>query len=384
MKRFLIAVAIATSWAMLANAQQTRTRPSPTGFALEVTYFEGRKPAYEQVQRIKLPKGQGSWFGLFGHVRGWQLPAGAPAVGAVRVVPYLDGDAVSVSFSVLRGEFLDVEDVVGTVTLRENEMTSVEALRDFGVEPFKIKLIRVSPQPSEVPTVINQTKMIEVVGIEAVVSTFPCYKLTLHNLSDKDINALRIYVMRDGKVGLSSTKQGDNGEPLVKAGSFGEVREILPTRAESTAAGYSPAAPGAHQIVIASVIFEDGTYEGEAASAANYRGFVVGNRTELSRILPILDNALATLASKEATRAQLSQLPYTFEKGEVAALVTKFPGVDRAELKASVEVAIHLLRKEVLDELDRAATGDFRACLERMRDRYSLWLERLNPGIASR
>jgi hypothetical protein len=384
MKRFLIAVVIALCWSVLANPQEKRTRPSPTGFALEVTYFEGRKPAYEPVQRARLPKGEGSWFGLFGHVRGWQLPAGAPPVGAVRVVPYLDGDAVSVNFSVLRGEFLDVEDTVGTVTLRENEVTSVEALRDFGVEPFKIKLIRVSPQPSEVPAVINKTKLIEVVGIEAVVSTFPCYKLTLHNLSDKDIRALRVYVMRDGKVGLSSTKQGDDGQPLVKAGGFGEVREILPTRAESTAAGYSPAAPGAHQIVIASVIFEDGTYEGEAASAANYQGYVVGKRTELTRIVPILDNALATSASKEAIRAQLSQQSYAFDNGEFAALVTKFPGVDRAELKTSVDVAIHLLRKEVLDELDRAATGDFRACLERMRDRYSDWLARLDPATASR
>jgi hypothetical protein len=290
---------------------------------------------------------------------------------------------VSVNFSVLRGKFLDVEDIVGTVTLRENEVTSVDALRDFGVEPFKIKLVRVSPQPSAVPAVINKTKMVEVVGIEPVVSTFPRYKLTLHNFSDKDISAVSIYVMRDGRKSLSGMPQGDYGEALVKAGSFGELSQILATRAETTAAGYSPSAPGAQQIVIASLMFADGTYEGETSSAASYQGFVIGRRTELNRVVPILDNALATSTSKEAVRAKLSEQSFAFDNGDLAALVTKFPGVDRAELKTSVEVAMRWIRKDALDELDRS-TGDFRACLERLRDRYSNWLARLNPATASR
>src|SRR4051794_33990716 len=126
MKHLILAVTIATCFAIVTSAQQVRTRPMPTDFALEVTYFEGRKPAYEAVQRLKLPKGDGSYFGMFGHVKRWQLPAGAAPVGAVRVVPYLDGDSVSVSFSVLRGKFLDVEETVGTVSLRENEVMSVD------------------------------------------------------------------------------------------------------------------------------------------------------------------------------------------------------------------------------------------------------------------
>jgi len=222
--------------------------------------------------------------------------------------------------------------------------------------------------------------MVEVVGIEPVVSTFPRYKLTLHNLSDKDISAVSIYVMRDGKVSLSGMPQGEQGEPLVKAGSFGELSQILATRAETTAAGYSPSAPGTQQIVIASLMFADGTYEGETSAAAHYQGFVAGNRTELNRIVAILDKALATSTSKEAVRAQLGEQSYAFDNGELAALVTKFPGVDRGELKMGIEMAMHSIRKHTLDELDLATTGDFRACLERLRDRYSNWLARLNSA----
>lgn len=385
MKHFFLAVSIAICFATVTSAQPVRTRPAPTDFALEVTYFAGRKPAYEAVQRVKLPKGDGSYFGMFGHVTGWQLPAGALPVGAVRVVPYLDGAAVSVSFSVLRGKFLDVEEMVGTVTLRENEVMSVDALRDFGVEPFKIKLIRVAPQTSDLPAVINKTKTLEVVGIEPLVSTFPRYKLTLHNLSDKDIVALSVLVMRDGKLGLSGMPQGEREEPLVRANSFGELNQLLATRAEATPAGFTPAAPGAQQIVIASVMFADGTYEGEAAEPANYQGFVTGRRIELSRILPVLENALATSASKETVRLQLSQLRYDYDNGVLAALATKFPGADRSTLKTSIEISLHAIRKEALDEIDRSTAGtDFPLCLQRLRERYAEWLERLNQVATTR
>src|SRR6185295_3030511 len=109
-KHLILASAITLSLFAIALAQPQQTRSTPTGFAIEVTYFEGRAPAYEQVRRAKLPPGEGSWFGLFRRVKEWQLPAGAQPVSAVRVVPYFDGETVKVTISVLRGEkFLDVE-----------------------------------------------------------------------------------------------------------------------------------------------------------------------------------------------------------------------------------------------------------------------------------
>ncbi len=386
MRHLILAVSIAICFATVMSAQAVRTRPAPTDFALEVAYFEGRAPAYEPVQRLKLPKGEGSYFGMFGHVHGWQLPAGALPVGAVRVVPYLDGEAVSVSFSVLRGKYLDVEEMVGTVSLRENEVMSVDSLRDFGVEPFRIKLVRVAPQASEVPSVVNKSRLLEVVGIEPLVATFPRYKLTLHNLSDKNIVALSLLVMRDGKLAGSGMPHGERGEALVKANSFGEWNQRLATRAETTAAGFTPATSGSQQIVIASVMFEDGTYEGDAAAAARYQGFMIGHRTELSRILPVLENALATSAAKETVRQQLSQLSYDYDNGALASLGTKFPAVDRSTLKTSIEVSMHSIRKEALDEIDRstAAGADFSACLQRLREGYANWLARLNQVATAR
>src|SRR4030095_13755357 len=118
----------------------------------------------------------------------WQLPAGAQPIQAVRIVPFLDEEAVRITVSVLRGEkFHDTEDQVASYSVRENERVTLTALKDFGIEPFEIRVVRVAPQTSELPTIVNNTKSLEVIGIEPLISTFPLYKLTLHNLSHKNI-----------------------------------------------------------------------------------------------------------------------------------------------------------------------------------------------------
>ena len=388
-QHIILAIVFTLSFFEYSSAQSQQARPSATGLAVEVTYFEGRGPAYEPVRRTKLPRGEGSWFGLFGRVKEWQLPTGAQPVSAVRVVPYLDGDTVKVTVSVLRGEkFLDVEDIVGTYTVRENEGIAIDSLRDFGVEPFKLKLIRVAPQTPEVPTVLNKTRSLEVVGIEPIVATLPRYKLTLHNLSEKNVSAIRINTMRAGNLSLSGMPQGEEGKPLVEAGSFKELNEMMVTRAETTAAGYSPAAPRGQQIVLATLVFEDGSYEGDPEPAATYRGHTIGNRSELKRIVGLLEDALASSSSIEKVRTQLSKLSYDFDQSDMAVLASAFPEIDRNKLQTHIDVAMHLLRKEVFDNLDRFQPGpgsaDFRVYLQTMKDRYAGWLLRLDAANNSR
>src|SRR6185295_7006220 len=83
-------------------AQQVRG-PNQTGWLLEVTFLKGERPAYERVRWAdsKIP---GDWFGRFGRVPGWEPPAGAPQICAVRIVPRLQELTVAITVSVIRGE----------------------------------------------------------------------------------------------------------------------------------------------------------------------------------------------------------------------------------------------------------------------------------------
>jgi hypothetical protein len=91
----------------------------------------------------------------------------------------------------------------------------------------------------------------------------------------------------------------------------------------------------------------------------------------------------------ENFRTQLGNLSYDFDESDMAALAKAFPEIDRNKLQSPVEVAIHLLRKEVFDRLDvfqpgLGPSGDFRVYLQTMKDRYADWLLRLDAANNSR
>lgn len=368
-----------------AGAQPAPRSSSPTGLAIEVSYLAGQAPTYQPVPRASAPRGW-VWYARFGRVAGWQLPAGTQPIRAVRIVPFLDEEAVRITVSVLRGEkFHDNENTVATYSARENETLTLTALKDFGVEPFEIRVVRVAPQLSDVPTIVNNTRSLEVVGVEPVISTFPVYKITLRNLSDKSISALQVNVEREGHISLSGMPQGNDGEPLIKAGGYFELEQLLPTTAQATPEGYLPASLPAQQVTIVTLVFEDGTYEGETKAAATYRGYAMGRETELKRIVPALESAVSMSDSVEAVRTRLQELSYDFDKSDLDQLAAAFPGIARERLQSPIEASIHGVRRELLAKLERfeqtrRPSGDFQSWLKGIKNVYSNWLSRINSN----
>lgn len=375
-------------------AQQVRG-PNQTGWLLEVTFLKGERPAYERV-RWADSKAPGDWFGRYGHVQGWELPAGAPPIRAVRIVPRLQELTVAITVSVIRGEkFMDVEETVASFNILEDEKVTVEPLKDFGIEPFEIRAFRSEPLLSNQPTSINKTTSVEVVGIEPVNSDMPEYKVTLHNLSQKTIDALRVEII-DGQRRLTSgMPQGLEGKPLMLAGETTQVRLPLVVKAGRAGGTYSPKVPLQQQIVIKSVIFADGTTDGvtelDMESGPGFHSVRFGQRLELQRALPLFAAALesATISSDGVTgfRSQLEGLDIGITDAELVDLQQRFPTRDATLLKPPVEFGIHFMRKEILDQLMRFQTGgerkDFRSWLVEARERYSNWLARLDAVQAS-
>jgi hypothetical protein len=369
-----------------AQGQQARPRPIPTGLVLEVVYFKGLPPSYQVVLRSDIVN-EGTIYFRFRRLSDWQLPAGALPVQGVRIAPSLEGDIVTIKVAVTRGvKFQDVEEVVTTYRLRENERVLAEDLKSFGVEPFDIKVVRTAPELSNAPPIINKTKSLEVVSQQAIVSTFPTFKLTLHNLSDKNVSALHINVVKNGKIVLSGMPHNPEYQPFIKAGGDLDLPQRLSTRAQSTPGGYEPFSPPAQDIVIATVIFEDGTYEGEVEPAGNYRAFMVGDKSELKRIVPILQvaSAAGTGAVDPAAelRSQLQSLSYDIDEADFASLVQAFPSLKAESLRAAAEGSVHHMRRELLQDLERfqstAGVKDFQSWLDGNSKRYSSWLARLN------
>src|SRR5439155_11241278 len=144
----------------------------PTRLALEVHLYPNEPPAYIVVIPAAVPA-RGNIFFRFPRVPGWTAPAGTPRVESVSVCPVLAGDAVRVLVSVFLGRGYGQEKDVAIYTLREGEKLRLKELTQFGIEPFEITLIRVAPANPGLPQVISKGKSIELVTVQANLSTFP-------------------------------------------------------------------------------------------------------------------------------------------------------------------------------------------------------------------
>lgn len=394
MKRIslLILLLILFSIGPTPNAQAQDSASAPTMLTLEVTYYPGRKPAYETVPGPNA-KPSGAWFGLFARINSSQPPAGAPEIEAVRVVSRVEADGVRVTVSTLSGrKALENEQPVGTYLIHETEKITVEELRRFGIEPFEIRLLRVNPTIVPVPPV-------RLMGVESVIvlnampkeTTLPSFRIILRNQSNKNIIGLGVDVVADGKVQVTSKPRGIDGQRLIPAGKEYWLTVAAPNRAQSTPGGYEPTVPAAMEIQIKAAVFDDGTYEGDAETAIAVRGYLAGEKMELPKLISLLGSASSNTNVTEALRdleSQVSAVGSDADTEIVQTLTAEFPKAGNSVstiIKQGMEFSATTIKTNLLkeihqlqnDESQRPNADAYRTWLNTTRERYEKWLARL-------
>ncbi len=370
---------------------------SPIGLALEITYYESRPPAYLTILGPD-SKPVRAWYALFRRIPSWQPPAGSLPVRAVNIVPGMEGDSVRIAVSVYVGvRFHEKEIPVANYLISENEKISTDELTQFGVEPFQIKLVRVPTLSTELPQIVNKTQSIVVTGVEANKSTFPSYKLRLRNLSGKNVLALGIYVLVNGRERISSLPHRQEGQPIIEAGSEYEKDYELGVSAVNDAGmmngGYVPDAPPHQEIFISTAVFEDGSYEGDAKVAANFRAFVVGRKIQIGKVLLLIRQTLAAndlhgLQAVEAFKARVASLAGEVNTSVVDELGKEFPSLDenaKVDLKRAIEVALSGVKFDLVKDIQEfekaesqsSSVNAFRKWLSQKKEKYEKWLSRL-------
>lgn len=399
MNRFRLALLIAALSAATQHPfgavalAQAPARPAPTGLALEVTYLKGRPPSYHVVPPPG-PSKRGTWHALFGRVPGWRPPEGSLPTRAVNVVSRPEGDHVRVIVSVYQGErFHEKEAPVSTHTLRVNERAEVGELARFGVEPFVIKVVRVASLPMNPPALVSQAPSISLTGATVVGdATLPAHRVSVQNLSAKDVVALGVQVRVGGRQVIRTIKQGHDGERLMAGGGTYEFELPGARGARPVDGGYAPEAPPDQEVHITAAVFADGSAEGDAHTAASFRAFVYGRRAQIARLLPLLREALDAADKGDGASAaqrfheRVSALDDAAEASDVEALWGEFPTLDRGtDLKTAMEVAMNGVRQDLLKEVEKFAVSDagraagrpFRAWLGASKERFERWLARL-------
>jgi len=372
---------------IFAAAQENSENNKPTGLALEVTSLKGRPPGYITIGET-LPKTNWAWYGAFGRIAGFQTSAERLPVQAVKFIPYLDNNLIRVKVRVFTGQkSFEKEETVTELSMRENERVFVKELANYGVEPFEIAVVRVVPAVSTaLPSVENKTVSLQVTGIEPNFSTLPTYKLSVTNNSNKPVSAFTFETIVEERNRLSGMPQGQHGEYLIEPGATYAKELRIPLEYKKPVEGEIPKPASKPTIVISSVIFADGSYEGDAFRAAQYRAYTLGRRSQVKQIIALIESNETNFSQFSFNRfaEQSAKLTTNTDESEFGTLVKQFPALNenqKAYLREGVEGASDDIKKEFISGTKRyqsdLESNAARAYLKGLKEQYQKWLVRL-------
>jgi hypothetical protein len=346
--------------------------------ALEVTCCQGTRPTFQSVPNV-------IWYGRFRELDGWKPAADMLPVQAVHIASSMEGAAVRVVVSVYLGQKLfEKQEKVGSYLLQENERLKLFDMTAFGLEPFELTAIRVEKKSASVPAVTSDVRSVEVREVEAIDSTFPMFKLTLRNTSRKNISALFVEILVNGKLRISAMPHNRDARPLIAAGGTYEYKRQLSSDTRQEGGGYAPEPSPNQTLFIRAAVFDDGTFEGDAKVAVRYRAQTLGYRTQLAQLVAIYNQALQytepdAQAVLDSLLRQVNALGTEAAPLEVDKLLEEFSGVaNRAFLRVGIEVVMFELKKEALKAIEefrqrQKSAGDgkaLRSWLTASRDGY--------------
>lgn len=364
-----------------AAAQEKQTPSPPSGLAVEIS-IEGYPPGFQSVP------GE-SFGGRYREIPGAPRPEGVTEPLVIRVQDRMEGDAVRVVVSAYADKFHEREIGIASFLLRENERVTVNEMRNVGFEPFGLAVVRVKPDAPAPPAAASRIPSVGVVGVEARRTNFPSYKVTLRNLSQKDIVYLEIKTLGErGRPMTIHWARGEHNRPVLPAGGTYETHTGGGSAGARGADGYTPNGPRFVEVVAA--VFSDHTYEGDAGSAASYLARLSGYKTQLARVLALLreaaEGAGANERAAEGLKARATALGRELDEAGRESLSARFPDFDAARLdglKSSYEYGLDLVRKELLKDIgeyEAAAAGGGRPLgpwLAELTRKYEAWLSRV-------
>jgi len=375
-------IVVSLSLVLFASASIfSQTTDSPTQLAVEVQYDRDRPPTVDPVDGNSK---HGGWFARFPRTAGWVDPPNSLPVTAVNVDSLQAEDGVRVWVSVYLGKVHEEEKQIGSYLLHEGETMTVKELASVGVVPFKLKVVRLAPVAGTVPEFQSKAPSIELVSIEPNFSTMPTVRMVLRNVSAKPVHAVEVVVFQAGRPDFLSMPAGKEGDALVSSGGTFELKVNLITRYVAGANEYSVQTMPNQSVQIASAMFSDGSYEGDTEYAISFFGYQKGHKTQLERVINLLENVTSGDADVASLKQKISALNLEAEPSDVEKLQRQFSGRPIERLKVPIQVGMRRVREDTLKSLTEleihgrySGPNAFNTWLTTTKQQYKAWLARL-------
>jgi hypothetical protein len=339
-----VAILIAVSCVAAAAQQAAAVAPAPRGMALEVMFFKGKILSYQRI-------GEWTWYEWLDRPADWKPKAGEVPVAAVRIATRHEDGVIKARVTVLRGRNHEAEDFVAEYSVSAEKKTIVRELLGLGVVPFEMQLVRAPVTVAEPPAVVNKTKSLQV-SVEPFQSSLPTFSLRVLNNSSKPVACFIYYTAIDGARKLSGAHRNEAGGAVIRPGETFERPLRYPMKVSAVSTGEVPPALSNLVLNVTSVVFTDGTYEGDEHAAATYLAGNAGQKAQLRSFLDLIRSK--EFANSETTvQAAISSVNVDTVLAE---FVQKFPTLT-PEQKSGLRDAVDF-GKSLGVKLFRGASGE--------------------------
>jgi hypothetical protein len=385
-KSNLLQVGLIVIFSGIASAQNFPPARQASDFNVEISNLLSTKYVGS------VPAG-GQHSGLYGNgnlrrVADWQPSAEAPfAASVLRVEFWLEQDAIRIEVQAYLGEIPpnsrppDWEKLqkikIASRLVRVDETVGIDEARRVGIEPFQFKVVRAAPWSVGPPEIVNKTQAL---NVEATTEERPAYTVTVRNVSTKNISAIEWYGTENDRKGGGG---GEQSASLIPAGRPFQINQHFSNSPEKDES--KPEQPRRRQIVIAAVLFEDGSFEGEPDEAAEMAASWTGDALQLSRIIPLLQTAATSTDQDQAgmltkLKTEVEALSDDVDPEAVAKVLTHFPKLSEETQRIvtiRLKAGLGSARRNLLSEIQRveyqrahAADTDVRTWLGQIIRKY--------------
>ena len=281
-------------------------------------------------------------------------PGLAGELTALEIRAEEDDQKVNVTLAIIYGDLSNQESwkdkrVIGSFLIGPGDSLQTLGLIEFGIDPIELRMVVARPivfEKGKGP-IINNTTALEVVSLT---KTLDAYHLQLKNVSDKNVIG---YTVHTGLSGSGIRVEGY--KPVLRAG---EVSDEISIRLKG-------------EVTIASVVFEDGTFEGDATIAWNNLAMRDGMRIQAPRVLQMIEQTLTVndvelTEASEKLESELWLIPEAIDKpSALEYLRAKNPSLDEktvSSLYEELKGGLYKARNIALADL-----GELKRYLERAR-----------------
>lgn len=271
----------------------------------------------------------------------WKQPQETPPLTRIRIRPVLEGDGVRIKIGVVFDDsqppdapgpkYGQKEEPIASYFAREGEAVSVSELERFGFEPLVLRVVRFQPKPfpelsaKVLPEVVSELKSVAFVDLQSDEPSSHSYSLTLQNVAAKSIVALAIAIQPDH----TETIEGGLKPLMLPGATF---------KTFVGAIGRLPDGTSRPTLVIMTVLFDDGGYEGDVVAAAEMAARSKGSRIQFSRCQKLLQGipdhpTQETIRTIQEVRVAIEKLRIDVDPGLVEVFQSQFPRLPEANGK---------------------------------------------------